>query len=202
MKVGMIFECGPDGADKKVCEYLARKLQPDIEIRSETLDNKRNLLAECGSTADLLLKENCDRVVIIWDLYPPWRDSKPCRKVDREAIIRSLAEAGVETKKDETKVFLVCIEAELEAWLIADNRALEAVLSRPTRPVRVKEIKHPEREQNPKRYLIRLYRKHSRSYNELNDAEKIVKALPDLNKIRRCDTFLRFESKVTAKPLS
>jgi len=198
MKVGIIFECGPDGADKKVCEYLARKLKPDIELMSRTLDNKANLLAECGKAADLLLKANCERVVIIWDLFPPWRESKPCRNEDREAIQRALIEANV----GEEKVFLVCIEEELEAWLIADNRPLEILLSRPTNPVRVKDEKHPEQVQNPKAYLTRLYReKAGRRYNDLVDAEKIIKALPDFKKIRRCETFLRFVLKVTDQEL-
>lgn len=46
MKVGMIFECGPQGLDRKVCEYLALKLKPDLEITSISLDNKRNLVSE------------------------------------------------------------------------------------------------------------------------------------------------------------
>jgi hypothetical protein len=48
MKVGMIFECGPDGADKKVCEHLAYQLDPDIEISSVTLTNKPGLVENCG----------------------------------------------------------------------------------------------------------------------------------------------------------
>ena len=32
MKLGLILECGLEGADKKVCEYLARKLKPEIEV--------------------------------------------------------------------------------------------------------------------------------------------------------------------------
>jgi len=68
----MIFECGPAGADKKVCEYLARQLQPQLEIISVTLDNKPKLINNCGRSAAQLLKAGCDRVVIIWDLYPAW----------------------------------------------------------------------------------------------------------------------------------
>ncbi|MGK7873814.1 MAG: hypothetical protein AB4426_11040 [Xenococcaceae cyanobacterium] len=76
MKVGMIFECGPNGADKAVCEHLVRMLKPDIEISSVTLNNKPNLLSDCGDAAASLLGEGCDRIVIIWDLYPPWRERK------------------------------------------------------------------------------------------------------------------------------
>jgi hypothetical protein len=51
MKIGMILECGPSGADKKVCEHLAKQLLPDIEITSFTLDNKPKMIAECGPVA-------------------------------------------------------------------------------------------------------------------------------------------------------
>ena len=97
MKVGMIFECGPNGADKAVCEQLAKMLKPDLEISSVTLDNKPNLLSDCGDATALLLAEGCDRVVIIWDLYPPWREKKqrPCRQEDRQAIMNSLQKAKV-----------------------------------------------------------------------------------------------------------
>jgi hypothetical protein len=45
LKVGLILECGPDGADKKVCEYLAgvhlaRLIGAAVETSSVTLDNK------------------------------------------------------------------------------------------------------------------------------------------------------------------
>lgn len=63
MKIGMIFECGPDGADKKVCEHLARMIEPDITISSVTLDNKPNLISECGIAAAQLLLDGCDRVI-------------------------------------------------------------------------------------------------------------------------------------------
>jgi hypothetical protein len=179
MKIGMIFECGPQGADKKVCEYLAMQVAPDIEIESVTLDNKKNLISDCGKAAAQLLKSTCERVVIVWDLHPAWRELAPCRKEDREAIARSLKASDV----DATKVFLVCIEEELEAWLIADNRAIEALLSKPHRQVRIDRERHPEQITNPKKKLTRIYREHGgRPYNDLIDAEKIVKALPDLDR--------------------
>lgn len=44
--VGMVFECGPQGADKQVGEYLAKHIRPDIGIWPGTLDNKANLLRD------------------------------------------------------------------------------------------------------------------------------------------------------------
>jgi len=166
MKVGMIFECGPDGPDQQVCEYLARELAPDIEISSVTLDNKPNLVSECGQATASLLDEGCDRVIIVWDLYPAWRErgGRPCSKEDREAVFRSLARAGVAS----SYVYLVCIEEELEAWVLADERAITDVLSRPTHPVRLRRIRYPERVSNPKKRLNRIFKEHSgRRYNDM-----------------------------------
>ncbi|OGG56219.1 MAG: hypothetical protein A3F84_10135 [Candidatus Handelsmanbacteria bacterium RIFCSPLOWO2_12_FULL_64_10] len=198
MKVGMIFECGPDGADKKVCEHLARMLLPEIEISSVTLGNKPKLISECGLAAAQLLGEGCERVVIVWDLYPPWRKSgqRPCRRADREAIAQSLSRAGVRSRR----VYLVCIAEELEAWLLADGRAISAVLSKSTHPVDVGDTKKPEQVSNPKKRLTRIFReKTGRLYVDRVHAEKIIQALSDLNRIKRCATFVRFAIKATGR---
>jgi hypothetical protein len=195
MNVGMIFECGPEGADVKVCTYLARRLRPDIVISPVTLTNKPTLVAKCGEAAATLLNGGCERVVIVWDLYPAWRErgGRPCRKEDRDNILQSLANAGVNA----TKVSLVCIQEELEAWLLADHRALELLLSRPTRPAAVSETRQPERVRNPKAKMQQIFRKHGRVYNDLLDAEKVARELPDLQRLfRRSETFQRFALKV------
>ena len=194
MKVGMVFECGPHGADRKVCEHLAKCIRHDLEIKSETLDNKPNLIAQCGIVAAELLEDGCDRVVIVWDLYPAWRERgvNPCRKEDRACIIASLTSAGVELDK----VALVCIEEELEAWLLADNRAISNVLSRPTHKVNIKRQRNPERG-NPKKRMTKLFKEHSgRPYRDLQHAEMIAKSIQDFQRLRKVETFKRFASKV------
>ncbi len=194
MKVGMIFECGPHGADRKVCEHLAKRIRRDLEIKSETLDNKPNLIAECGIVATKLLEDGCERVVIVWDLYPAWRESgaKPCRKEDRECINSSLISAGVEVDK----IALVCIEEELEAWLLADNRAISNVLSRPTHKVNIKRQRNPERG-NPKKRMTKLFKEHvGRPYRDLQHAELIAKSIQDFQRLRKVETFKRFARKV------
>jgi hypothetical protein len=197
MKVGMIFECGPDGADKKVCEHLARKLQEDIEISSVTLNNKPNLISECGDSAAVLLQQGCERIIIIWDLYPAWREKgeKPCLKEDRNVIMESLSKTGVKS----SQVHLVCIEQELEAWLLADGDAISQVVSKPTHPVRIPNSPHPERRSNPKKYLNRFFKEHgiSKGYPDRDDAEKIVKNIVNLNKLKCCPSFVRFQEKLT-----
>lgn len=112
MKIGFIFECGPEGPDVQVCRHLVHKLDPTIEFISSTLDNKKKLLEDCGAVAKALLDE-CEKVIVAWDLYPAWREKgmKPCRHEDCLAIFQSLQSEKV----DLDKVFLVCIQEELEA---------------------------------------------------------------------------------------
>ncbi len=133
-------------------------------------------------------------------LLPPQRGKTVCRKREREDILSALKRYE-EEDEDEifkvSKVFLVCIEKELEAWLLADNRAIEIILSKPHRPISVDRERHPERERNPKKRLNRIFReKVGRDYSDLTDAEKIVKAMPDLERIKVCETFVRFALKV------
>jgi hypothetical protein len=196
MNWGMIFECGPEGADEQVCTLLARRLVADIEITAVALGNKPRLIAGCGTAAANLLRDGCERVLIVWDLYPPWREEgdKPCRREDREDILQSLDRAGVRP----ADVRLVCIREELEAWLLADGRALSAVLSRPAHPVKIKGEKRPDRVANPKKRLMNLFRKHTGApYVDLVHARRIVEAMPDLNHIERSESFLRFAQKVS-----
>lgn len=196
MKIGMILE---GRADQRVCEYLAERIRPDIEISSVTLTHKPKLLRNSGEQAALLLAEGCERVLIIWDLYPPWRDVKPCRKEDRDNIFASLKKAGVSL----SKVHLICIREELEAWLLADGRALYKVLSEYAHPHRikiVKDFKKPDRVNKPKTKLRKIFQETlgKDTYNDVTDNEKIVYELPDLERIRRSESFQRFEAKLTA----
>ena len=97
MTLGLIFECGPQGADKQVCEYLVQHIKPGIKVSSKTLDNKDNLLRDAGKVAAQLLKDGCTCVLIVWDLRPAWPDKKhkPCRHAERQTLLTRLGEAGL-----------------------------------------------------------------------------------------------------------
>lgn len=200
MKVGMIFECGPKGADGKVCKHLTRLIDPDIQIKPEFLDDKKKLIDECGRFAAKLLAKGCDRVVIVWDLRPAWPDKnqKPCLKNDRKSILDSLKSAGA----DMTKVFLVCIEQELEAWLLVDERAINKVLSTDIRQIKINRVRNPEHIKNPKKHMDKIFRNHiGRRYDHLVHAKEITQAVTDLNRLRRVATFRRFACKVAGVKL-
>jgi uncharacterized protein DUF4276 len=200
MKVGLILECGRGGPDEQVCVHLIRRIAPEIELIRTTLDNKPRLVTQCASAAARLLEDGCERVVIIWDLFPAWRQPRetPCRRRDRTEILQALAMAGMKNPP----VYLVCIAEELEAWLLSDERALSAILSTPAHPVRVSRLPRPEIVRNPKVRLLKLFQQNHRGrYNDVFHAIKIVEAMPDLARIRRCPSFARFVEKVTGKPL-
>ena len=195
MKIGFIVECGPQGAEMEVIPFLARQLCPDIEMDVIPLDRKPRLIQQCGEMAAGLLEKGFDRILIIWDLYPSWREAgvNPCRREDREAIFSALEKAGVGPAQIEAQVGLVCIQEELEAWLIADGRALSSVLSTQAHPVRVRHVNNAEQIKNPKKALKRKFKEHTgRQYLDRFHAIQIVRALPDFNRLRRLETFARF----------
>ena len=206
MKVGLILEGLPD---RKVLEYLAKRINPDITLVSRTLGKKPDLFADCGEIAKLLLELGCNRVIIVWDLFPAeWENpvktkrlsikkTRPTCVQDRERIKSTLEAAAV----DLCRVCLVCIDAMLETWLLSDIRAVNAVLSTKTHRANVKPPPKLERNQDPKSLLIDVFRQEGRGgksvYSDVNDAIRIAKAIPkdyrDLNRLRKLDSFVQFE---------
>lgn len=201
MKIGLILECTKNGPDQMVCEYLVGRLRPNTKVVSVTLGNKQKLIAGCGVTTAQLLSENCSRVVIVWDLYPPWRPrgERPCRREEREAIFSSLKKAGVTSPN----VYLVCIREELETWLLADERAIASAIRKLTnRKPRITKVGNPEVDTYPKEKLKSIFRQHTgRPYQGHIHAIQIVRALPDCKKIKRCASFTRFALKAADKVL-
>lgn len=198
MRIGMIFECGLEGADKAVCTYLASQLRTGVEISSVTLDNKANLLRDAGKAATQLIADGCCCVLVVWDLRPAWPvPTAPCRAEESRAVRESLQASGVAAS---APVHLICIEQELEAWLLANERAVAAYLSRPTHEFKVDRCKHPDGVRQPKAELINLFeRARGRRYDDRVDAIRLLKAAPlDFKRMRRSTSFARFEAKLLA----
>jgi len=200
MKLGFILECGPQGADLKVCKNLAGRIRSNDEFVPFTLDSKPKLIGGCGKAASQLIESGCKEVYIIWDLFPAWRNNrgKPCMKEDRDNIFVSLDAAQVPLDS----IHLICIEQELESWLIADGRAISSYLSEQTgRKVTIDDEKKPDRVQNPKKKLNRHFMQNKGCrYFDCTDAERLADRL-DLKKLKRSETFKRFYLKLTGKPL-
>lgn len=197
MTIGFVFECGPMGADKQVCEYLAGQLKPGERFVSRTLDNKLKLLEGAAGVARKLLdEEGCNRVLIIWDLRPAWPDKKekPCRATERQTLLNALANEGLHGRP----VYLVCVEQELESWLVACDHAISAFLSTPAHPYKAKKVRAPDEVGNPKSVVIKHFRDAcGKRYDDRVDAIKVLKAAEmDLKRLRRSTSFSRFESKL------
>ena len=135
MKIGIICECGPQGAEVQVFPEIVKKLSLKHILDIVPMDKKPKLVEGCGKAAKQLLESGCERVLIVWDLYPGWREKgqKPCRKEDCAAIFASLKASKVGAKK----IKLICIQEELEAWLLCDGSAVSEVLSKPTHKVKI-----------------------------------------------------------------
>lgn len=197
-KIGMIFECGPQGADKQVCEYLAKGIRQGIQIVAATLDNKANLLRDAGRAVKNLLDDGCCCVLVIWDLRPAWPTPKlPCRVNEAAAVKQSLQLAGVAAT---APVHLICIEQELESWLLANEQAIAALLSTAAHPYKVKRTKKPDTVTQPKAALIEHFKKaRGWRYDDKVDAMRVLRAVDvDLGRLRQSTSFSRFEKKLLA----
>jgi hypothetical protein len=195
--VGLVFECGPQGADKQVCEYLAKAIRPGVELRSKTLDNKANLLSNAGEVVAQLLKDGCTCVLIVWDLRPFWPDAKEsCRHAESVALKKTLADAGV---LESDPVHLVCIEQELESWLLTNKRAINEYLSTRTYPCnKAVRVRKPDQVPQPKAKM-KNYFKEARgwAYEGTVHAIQVLKATElDLKRMRSSESFARFEKKL------
>lgn len=199
MRIGFIFECPPSGPDQLVIEHLAERIgqstgAPVEIVNRATNTNKAALMQACGTQARLLLGQGCERVVIVWDLKPRWASKeKPYCLNDVSQIRTSLRKANV----DEERVRLLCITAELEALLVADERALKKLLDRDAHKADCPYRKNPHRLPDPKGDLEGLYKAHGRVYSPLSDALKIVQAMPDLNRLTPIPSFKRLAKLLT-----
>jgi len=183
MKIGLILECPKQGTDHQVYEYVISTLCPGIEILviPSGAANKPGLISKCGEIASTLFEaEHCDRVAIIWDLMPTWGGTA-CRKNDAEAIIRNLIDNNV----DVTNVKLICIEPELEGWLVADGSALSKYKQTLCHPHRVKKFKGtvlPSQSKEAKKVITKYL---ERPYNDITEAIRIAMQIKDYSKIAR-----------------
>ncbi len=204
MKVGILVECGPQGLEAVVCRRLCELLRAstgiDFQFDIVPMDNKARLITDCGTAAARLFDDGCDRVVVLWDERPAWPNTgeRLCWHNDRRDALRSIQQAGVGHRS----VHLVCIEREFESWLLFDHGMLSKVLSTDAHPVRIRRQRDPDRMQNPKSVMTRLFKQHrGLKYVDVEWARRFAQSLQDLTQLRRCSIFRRFAERVTGKPV-
>lgn len=118
--------------------------------------------------------------------------------LNKEKAAKSLKAARVSMRQ----VLLLCIERELECWLMADKRALEEVLRGYKHPHPVGQLpdyRRPDTQiRRPKMELIRLFQQElgkGRKYVDRDHALRIARAIPDWSRLHRSDSFRRFAEK-------
>jgi hypothetical protein len=98
-------------------------------------------------------------------------------------------------------------EEELEAWLLADYRAVTAMLQplKHPHPVgRISRFSNPDGIRNPKKRLTKIFTQElgaGRRYVDYQHAIMLAREIPDFNRIRRSDSFKRFALKVAESEL-
>ena len=108
-------------------------------------------------------------------------------------------------KGRDAPILLVCIEHMLEAWLLADERALSATIPPKAHPARVRVTApggNPDKIQNPKRRLIEAFQRHSgKPYNDRLHAAQIARAIPDCTRLRHSPSVRHFAKALSRAPL-
>ena len=194
MKIGMILECSLSGPDVAVYKYVANKLCPTLEIAKPiTKGDKKTLIAEAALEAKTLLDTGCNKVFIIWDRMPRWKeDVKGNCETDQAALAKSLEQLGVNLKH----IYLCCIDEMMESWLIADSRGFMTWIRSKT-DHKLKDIgdrKAKDEQTSPKQrienYLRDNYGKWK--YCDYNDNLPIVKNLPDFERVSSYNSSFRY----------
>lgn len=197
MKYGFVFECWIDGPDYKVLKHLVNWIKPDCKFEAATHGDKLTLLDECAESVEQFLNTGCDKVFIVWDLMPKYANCD-CIVEERDLIRQQLIDKGVPLDNVE----FIGIVHELESWLIADVSAIEKVLSTQTRQVSIDNIRHPDRDPNPKKRLQRLFKQHRHiDYNDLDSAIRIIRNVERPRDLRQSVSFRRFYLKLTGNAL-
>lgn len=192
MKLGLICEGVRDGADERTLRCLVRRIRPDVDLVILPQGKKPNLKQECGRVAKRLIDtDRCERVGIIWDLFPKWGRNTDCCQ-DHADVHKSLVAEGVNV----ALVRRLCVVAEIETWLLMDHRAIAHVISTPARPKTVSRIKDALTNTRPKDKLREIFRNNKVGlYREYIHNQQIA-AAADLDRLRRCPSFEEFLTKV------
>jgi hypothetical protein len=197
------MECGPEGLEvhfcRRICFLLREQHGATFAERVVPMDNKRRLLEGAATAASALLAEGFDRLVILWDEEPSWPDKHEslCWHGEKEHLLATIGGQGL----DREAVHLVCIERAFESWLLFDEGLLSRFLSRPAHPVRVRAPANPHRLRNAKGVMMKLFRKHRRTYVDVSMGAQLASKLENLTRLRRCKTFRRFVEGILGRAL-
>jgi hypothetical protein len=205
MKLGFVFECSPGGGDIKVFQHVLKLIDPAFNLETNfhygALKTKKELEKDCGKEVKRLKGLGCQKIFVVWDLIPVWKeDGTPCRHDDKEAIKKSLA-AHQLTAND---IVFLCVERELESWLIADKRALEAFfIKKPNWENIIKKVSKPDSHHAPKGLMDKYFQRYRgvRKFEPMTHTELLLKHYTDIRNLRRSESLKRFYKKLTQTDL-
>ena len=198
MKIGLILECATDGPDWQVYSlWVKRLLGDEAQVEQSSAVNKKLLVQQAGVRTRDLFAEGCDKVFLIWDLWPAWDQSKPDQAADFAAIEASLRQAGV----THPCVYLLCVNRMLETLLIADGKALTAVLGIPKGKKTPGNKNKASTERDPKAYLGKWFKEARKGdYSDYAHARQIALRV-DLARLRLRDSqFARMDDSLRQVP--
>ncbi|MCG3167246.1 MAG: hypothetical protein POELPBGB_03033 [Bacteroidia bacterium] len=206
MKLGFVFECSPGGGDIKVFQHILKLIYPTfdfgVNFHHAALKSKKELEKECGKEVKRLKSLGCQKVFVVWDLIPVWKeDGTPCRHDDKEAIKKSLA-AHTLTAND---IIFLCVEKELESWLIADERALkDFFITKNSMKDEITRVRTPDTHHDPKGLLTKYFKMYRgvRSFEPMIHTELLLKKYNNVRNLRRSESFKRFYLKLTGTALT
>lgn len=200
MKLGLVLECDTGGPDELVLACLARRLKPGITVQSTALGSKAQVfLKGVDAARELVESSRCDLVLVVWDLKPYWEEAPDTTCEAEAGELRGRLEAL--PKRTAAKIRLLCLTWELETWLIADARAVNAHLSTAAHRSKFR-CKTPLSRSDPKAFLDGACRKHrgrSRRYEDFREAIQIVRLIPDTSRLRKVPSFTRFGRFITGQ---
>jgi hypothetical protein len=181
--IGIIAE---DQSDVDVITLLLEKYtaKNQFSIKKFIGNGCGKLRNKCGSWAKNLVDSGCHHVVLFHDL-------------DRndEIILRSTLEEKVPNKQFPTS-FIVIPKEELEAWLLADEDAIQKAFTLKKAPKRIADC---EGIQSPKEKIGKIvWQIGKKRYLNTVHNKKIAQYI-QLENIRRCQSFATFDSYVLSK---
>jgi hypothetical protein len=205
MKLGFVFECSPGGGDIKVFQHILKLINPAFDFTANfhhaALKSKKELEKECGKEVKRLKSIGCQKIFVVWDLFPAWKeDGKPCRHDDKVAIIKSLTTHSLSPND----IIFLCIEKELESWLIADEQALkEFFITKNNLKDEITRVKNPDTHHDPKGLLSKYFKTYrgTRTFEPMIHTEPMLKKFTDVRNLRRSVSFKRFYFKLTGNVL-
>lgn len=195
LKIGIVCEGQPDGAEEKVLPRLIRLICPRAIWDIVPSGNRPSVLAKAPNEAKRLLEGGCTIVFVMWDVFPEWRDHGGT--ADCKDHLKILDDGMKAANMSGKPVIPVAVHEELEAWLLADGDALSAAMSTPAHKVRVGHEKHPDGVDSPKATLRKLFEtKKVGTYNESVHAGKIAAKLTSTKRLEQSQSFKRFADAV------